>query len=74
MKTEDLKDMYGNKADEAAQYFDTFWKQFLKVFQGELYVKEQNHWARSQHKGGISMIKNGECLCLKTGELCKDKK
>lgn len=66
-----MKDRYGNKADETAQYFDTFWKQFLKVIGGRLFVKEGNHWAQSQHKDGLEMLKNGECINLETGLINK---
>lgn len=65
-------DMYGNAAPSGAQYFDTFWKQFLKVEDGALYVNERGHWSRSQHKDGVSMLDNGECVKLgeKEGAPC----
>lgn len=55
-------DQYGNEAPSDAQYFDTFWKQFLKIEDDVLYVNEYGEWSRSQHKDGADMVNNGECV------------
>ena len=57
-------DQYGNSAPKDAQYFDAFWKQFLKVKDNDLYVCEYGRWSISQHKDGVSMLNNGECISL----------
>ena len=55
-------DVYGNGAPADAEHFDTFWKQFLKVKDGRLMVNERGRWSVSQHRDGVEMLNNGECV------------
>lgn len=57
-------DQYGNAAPKDAQYYDTFWKQFLKAENDTLYVFEYSRWSVSQHKNGVNMLNNEECVRL----------
>lgn len=57
-------DRYGNAAPKDAQYYDTFWQQFLKAEGDTLYVCEYGRWSVSQHKDGVNMLNNGECVRL----------
>lgn len=47
-------------------HYDMFWCQFLMEREGVLRFFEDGVWKISNHKDGVNMLTNGECLNLRT--------
>ena len=58
-----------DNAPRGATHYDMFWCQFLRKCDTVLRFYEDSMWKISNHKDGISMLNNGECLNLWTKEL-----
>jgi len=58
-----------DNAPIGATHYDMFWYQFLKVNDKILRFYEDKIWKISNHKDGVAMIGNGECINLLTKEV-----
>ena len=58
-----------DNAPRGATHYDMFWCQFLMVTGDVLRFREDDMWKRSNHKDGVEMIDNGECINLWTKQL-----
>jgi hypothetical protein len=52
-----------------ATHYDMFWCQFLMVIGDTLRFREDDMWKLSNHKDGVGMINNGECINLWTKKI-----
>ena len=58
-----------NNPPRGATHYDMFWCQFLKKGNSVLRFYEDEMWKVSNHKDGIDMLNNGECINLWTKQL-----
>lgn len=53
-----------NNPPTGATHYDMFWCQFLKKAGEVLKFYEDDMWKVSNHKDGVNMLSNGECISL----------
>ena len=58
-----------DSAPRGSTHYDMFWCQFLMVTGDILRFREDDVWKRSNHKDGIDMVDNGECINLRTKKI-----
>jgi len=58
-----------DSAPTGATHYDMFRCQFLMVSSENLRFREGNKWKVSNHKDGVDMINNGECINLFTQKI-----
>jgi len=56
-------------APSGATHYDVFLCQFLRVNGSSLKFREGEMWKVSNHKDGVDMITNGECIDLWTKKI-----
>lgn len=60
-----------DNAPGGATHYDVFWCQFLKKSGEILRFFEDGMWKVSNHKDGVTMLNNGECLDLWTKKIAQ---
>lgn len=58
-----------NNPPRGSTHYDMFWCQFLMVTGDILRFREDDMWKRSNHKDGVSMVDNRECINLRTKKI-----